>query len=195
MQLLPAFRLRSVSASDSSFGSACSFLGIPMVVQAPPRFARVSNRNPRSKQNGFSLIELLIVIAIILTIAAIAIPSLMASIDQAHIARAVGDIHAIQSDVTLYWTVNGNYPDMLAQVGDDALTDPWGNPYQYLNHATMKGNGQARKDKFLVPLNDDYDLYSMGKDGKSAGPLTAKSSQDDVVRASNGGYIGLASQF
>jgi len=155
----------------------------------------VFKKHARKRQKGFSLIELLIVIAIILTIAAIAIPSFIASIDQAHVAKAVGDIHAIQSDVTVYWAVNGSFPDSLSQVGDDSMVDPWGNPYQYLNHANLKGNGQARKDRFLVPLNDDYDLYSMGKDGQSVAPLTAKSSQDDIIRASNGNYIGLASQF
>ena len=59
----------------------------------------------------------------------------------------------------------------------------------------MKGNGKARKDRFLVPLNSDYDLYSKGKDGKSSSPITASDSQDDVIRASDGSYVGLASQF
>ena len=49
--------------------------------------------------------------------------------------------------------------------------------------------------RFLVPLNSDYDLYSMGKDGVSSPPITAKPSQDDVIRASNGSYVGLASNF
>jgi general secretion pathway protein G len=80
-------------------------------------------------------------------------------------------------------------------MGDGNLLDPWGNPYQYLNHYTMKGNGQARKDRFLKPLNSDYDLYSMGKDGQSSPPLQAKPSLDDVIRASNGSYVGLASNF
>jgi len=35
----------------------------------------------------------------------------------------------------------------------------------------------------------------MGKDGESTAPLTAKKSRDDVVRAANGAYIGLASRF
>ena len=55
--------------------------------------------------------------------------------------------------------------------------------------------GQARKDRFLVPLNSDYDLYSAGKDGKSRPPLSAQMSQDDIVRANDGAYIGLASQY
>ena len=157
--------------------------------------SRGSARNRRKCSHGFTLLELLIVVAIILTISAIAVPNLMAAIDQARIARAVGDIHAIEDDVASYQAIYDVLPDALSQMGDGNLLDPWGNPYQYLNHATMKGNGQARKDRFLVPLNSDYDLYSMGKDGASSPPITAKNSQDDVIRASNGSYVGLASNF
>ena len=161
----------------------------------PVRMSRVSARHRRKHSRGFTLVELLIVVVIILTICAIAVPNLMAAIDQARIARAVGDIHAIEDDVASYQAIYEVLPDALSQMGDGNLLDPWGNPYQYLNHSTMKGNGQARKDRFLVPLNSDYDLYSMGKDGASSPPITAKPSQDDVIRASNGSYVGLASNF
>jgi general secretion pathway protein G len=149
----------------------------------------------RTRSRGFTLVELLIVVAVFVTICAIAIPNLMAAMDQARIARAVSEIHTLEDEITLYLTINGTLPDNLSQVGFGNYNDPWGTPYQYLNHSTMKGNGQARKDRFLVPLNSDYDLYSMGKDGKSSSPITAKPSQDDVIRASNGSYDGLASQF
>ena len=110
-------------------------------------------------------------------------------------ARAVGDINAIETDIVTYESANGQLPDDLSQIGDDVLLDPWNNPYQYLNHANLKGNGKVRKDRFLVPLNSDYDLYSMGADGQTVAPLTAAKSQDDVIRASEGAYLGLASQF
>ena len=147
------------------------------------------------KSLGFTVVELLIVVAVLLTISAIAIPNLMAAVDQARIARAVGDIKTLEDEIALYDTINGALPDDLSQVGYGNYLDPWRNPYQYLNHATMKGNGHARKDRFLVPLNSDYDLYSMGKDGQSVAPITAKASQDDILRASDGSYLGLASQF
>ena len=57
------------------------------------------------------------------------------------------------------------------------------------------GKGGMRKDRFLVPINTYFDLYSMGKDGKSVPPLTAQASQDDVLWANDGGFIGLASQY
>jgi general secretion pathway protein G len=148
-----------------------------------------------NKSHGFTLIEILIAMAILVTISALAIPHLISAIDQANLAKAVGDIHSIETDIVGYQSTTGQLPDDLSQVGDDTILDPWGNPYQYLNHATLHGNGHVRKDRFLVPLNSDYDLYSMGKDGQTAQPITAAKSQDDVIRVGSANYIGLASQF
>jgi len=47
----------------------------------------------------------------------------------------------------------------------------------------------------MVPVNTDFDLYSMGKDGKSRAPFTAKASHDDIVRANDGKFIGLVSEY
>jgi general secretion pathway protein G len=57
------------------------------------------------------------------------------------------------------------------------------------------GKEKQRKDRFLHPLNMDYDLYSMGEDGKSSAPLTAKASHDDIIRANDGQYIGVAANY
>jgi general secretion pathway protein G len=75
------------------------------------------------------------------------------------------------------------------------MLDPWGYLYQYLDLTTAHGNGQARKDHGPVPINTDFDLYSMGKDGASVSPLTARASRDDIVRANNGAFVGLASDY
>ena len=74
------------------------------------------------------------------------------------------------------------------------LLDPWGNSYQYLN---LNGApiGQVRKDQALVPINSDYDLYSMGPDGSSVAPLTAAMSRDDIVRGNDGSFIGVAEDY
>ena len=47
----------------------------------------------------------------------------------------------------------------------------------------------------MVPINTDYDLYSMGKDGQSAPALTAQKSRDDIIRANDGAYIGPAAGY
>ena len=57
------------------------------------------------------------------------------------------------------------------------------------------GGGKPRKDHFLHPISSDFDLYSMGKDGETVAPLTAQKSHDDVIRASDGAFYGLAANF
>lgn len=73
--------------------------------------------------------------------------------------------------------------------------DPWGKPYVYLNLRDPASSGNARKNKNLVPINSDFDLYSVGKDGQSSPPPTSKFSRDDVVRANDGRYNGLAADY
>ncbi|ABF40180.1 methylation [Candidatus Koribacter versatilis Ellin345] len=155
---------------------------------------RAHFRAPR-KQQGFTLIELVVVVAIILTIAAIAIPNFMQAVRQARIARAVGDIRAIVNDIQAYNVTYDKYPDTLDDIGRSDTKDPWGDPYQYLNFADTKGKGKQRKDRFLVPINSYFDLYSMGEDKLSVPPLTAKQSQDDIIYASDGSFVGLASDY
>ena len=141
---------------------------------------------------GFTLIEIIVSIAIVGILAGIAIPLYAGYIDKARNEAAIADIQAISLKITGYYADNTNYPGSLAEVGYATYPDPWGNPYQYLNIQTAKNKGSMRKDRFLVPINSDYDLYSMGKDGKSVPPLTAKASRDDIIRANDGAYIGPA---
>jgi general secretion pathway protein G len=133
--------------------------------------------------------------AIILTLSAIALPNLMMAVNQARIARTIGDLRGIGDGIMEYELVNNQFPDSLAQAGYGGNRDPWGHPYQYLNFADAHGNGQMRKDRFLVPINTYFDLYSMGPDGKSVSPLTAQASRDDIIWANDGAYVGPASQY
>jgi general secretion pathway protein G len=88
-----------------------------------------------------------------------------------------------------------HFPADLTEIGKNTMLDPWGKPYQYVDHSDAKGNGHFRKDKNIVPINSDFDLWSNGKDGASESPLTAKSSRDDIIRANDGGFVGLASDY
>jgi len=144
---------------------------------------------------GFTLIELLIVIAIIFTLVAIGTPIYGTALNKAKVARAIGDIRTISTEIGSYQLFNKNLPLSLADVGKENVLDPYGNPYEYLNFSTAKGKGNFRKDRFLVPLNSDYDLYSKGPDGDSVPPLTAAKSRDDIIRANDGGFIGPASEY
>jgi prepilin-type N-terminal cleavage/methylation domain-containing protein len=77
------------------------------------------------KQKGFSLIELLIVVAIILIIAAIAIPNLLRSRIAANEASAVGSLRTINTaEVTFASTYPSNgFANNLAQLGPGAITN------------------------------------------------------------------------
>jgi type IV pilus assembly protein PilA len=71
----------------------------------------------KNKQKGFSLIELLIVVAIILIIAAIAIPNLLRSKMAANEASAVGSLRTINTSAVAYSTTYGTYPSALSNLG------------------------------------------------------------------------------
>src|SRR5450755_2342891 len=73
--------------------------------------------NEMRKQKGFSLIELLIVVAIILIIAAIAIPNLLRSRMAANEASAVGSVRTLNTAQVTYATTYGTGFTTLAQLG------------------------------------------------------------------------------
>lgn len=149
----------------------------------------------RTLQRGYSIFEIIVVLAIAGIIVAISVPAAQSYMDRARTAQAITDIGQMSATIKQYSRSRGAFPDTLADVSLDTLADPWGRPYAYFNLVTSKGNGHARKDKKLNPLNSDYDLYSVGADGDSASQLTNAKSRDDVVRARDGSFIGLASDF
>ena len=144
---------------------------------------------------AFTLIELLIVIAIVAVLSAVALPAYSDYKERARVYQAVADISALNVQLRKYIDDNRQPPDDLSAIGAAGRLDPWGSPYAYLNLQSTPGPGQARKNKNLVPIYSDFDLFSKGKDGASRPPLTAKPSRDDVVLANDGKFVGLASAY
>jgi general secretion pathway protein G len=148
---------------------------------------------------GFTLLELMLAGAIVALLFAVAIPGYQTLIERQRVGQAVRDLSELAMRIEKYRTVHDlQLPDSLAVLGAEApLTDPWGYGYQYLNFGSgAKGiQGMIRKDHNLHPLNTEFDLYSIGRDGKTMPPLTGKASRDDVVWARDGAFIGLARDY
>jgi len=147
---------------------------------------------------GFTLIEVMIVIAIMGILASIGVPNYIKYRENARIAVAITEIKFIEKEIATYVVENSELPEDLSEIGMDKVLDPWGRPYTYLKIEGNDDNGKnfkPRQDHSLHPINSDYDLYSVGKDGKSNPSLTNKISQDDIIRANSGGFVGLVSNY
>ncbi len=124
-------------------------------------------------QNGFTLLEIIVVVTIIAILAAYIAPKVVGRADDARISKAKSDIRVLESSMELYKLDNFTYPS--TDQGLDALVskpagselkhwrrggyikklnkDPWGNDYQYQ----------------LPGANGDFDIYSLGADSAAGG--------------------------
>lgn len=176
-------------------------------------------RDATARRSGFTLIDLMLAVAVLGSLATVAIVNYTAYVEKARIARAIAEIKSISRVIDgLRVGPGGALPDTLPEVDAGDMLDPWGNAYEYLKIEGTLPPGQAladgalppvaappegqggggarpRKDQFLVPLNSDYDLYSKGADGQSKTPLNPPVSRDDVIRALDGAFVGLAEDF
>jgi len=146
---------------------------------------------------AFTLIEVLLTIAILGTLSAIAVPTVSSYVQDAKNTAAIADIKKMEGEIIKFWTEKGSLPNSLAQVGLSTQLDPWGRPYGYLriDGVTPKPAGAWRKDMANNPLNSDFDLFSIGRDGQTAVELVVPRAWDDIVRANNGAYVGVASEY
>ena len=126
----------------------------------------------RRKRQGFTLVELMVVIVIIGLLATVVAINVLPSQDRAMVGKARADISVLEQAIETYRLDNLTFPDDL-----NALTtapaslaqperyrqggyirrlpeDPWGNPYQYRRQSAHGGQ---------------FDVYSLGADGKEGG--------------------------
>jgi len=167
----------------------------------------ISKLSPDSfkRSSGITILEMVIVITIIGVLASIAAPTYIGYIEKARVQSSIADLRSISLIIEKYRSDEGFYPASLNDVGCSTDLDPWGNSYQYLNAYEVLQNEReggmpticagCRWDKFERPLNTDFDLYSMGKNGETRPRIDHQQSRDDIIRASNGGYYGLAEGY
>jgi general secretion pathway protein G len=152
---------------------------------------------------GFTLAELIVVITIVGILSTLGLGVYKDFIDKARNTRAIAEIRMYEKEIMNFLNDTERLPHALVELGLAVTEDPWKNPYQYINFDTSSGAEEKRRTKGAKgkgkgegsPLNFDYDLYSMGKDGMSAPALTDDVSKDDIIRADDGGYTGLASEY
>lgn len=150
--------------------------------------------NPRASQRGFTIVELMIAVLLVAMLTAIAFPSYARYRDRIRTAHAASEIGAMAMLIARFADDARVFPPSLAAAGLANRNDPWGRPYVYYN-VEENGRGGARKDHALNPLNTDFDLYSLGPDGKTKKQISQKDSVDDILRASNGKFVGVAADF
>ena len=159
-------------------------------------FLHRANRSHRARRSaGFTLLELAIGLAIIAVLAGIALSAYSDYAERVRVAQAIADIRVLMVSIRKYEDDNRAVPPDLAAIGAADKRDPWGGAYAYLKLGGPGAAAKARKNKNLVPINSQFDLYSKGKDGASQPPLTAHPSLDDVVLANDGNFVGLAADY
>jgi general secretion pathway protein G len=126
--------------------------------------------NPRGVRGGFTLMEVLIVLAILAVIIGMVVPNLMKGRDKANIDAAKVQVKAVEDALDMYaLDHDGEYPAAISGLmqnpgdakwkgpyfrGNKMPADPWGNPIQYQNPGQHKQDGAP-------------DVWSMGKDKQS----------------------------
>ena len=135
----------------------------------------------KNNNKGFSLLELLIVVAIILIIATIAIPSLLRSRQAANESAAVANIRTINTaEVTYLSSSGGNYGSMTDMVGTQLLDDTF-----------LGGLGAPKAGYVYTVVNSGADYtVSATPASSNTGRFAYYSRPDAVVRYST--IVGLA---
>ena len=161
----------------------------------------VVNRHRRScpagAQRAFTLLELMMSVTVVALLLTIGLPTYRAIVKRQYIEQCVRDLVTIAGELEKYRTLHFELPDDLDELAGVPRIDPWGFDYRFLNfQSDLKGiKGKIRKDHNLHPLNSEFDLYSIGPDGASVAPLTARASRDDVIWARDGSFVGVAEDY
>ncbi len=113
----------------------------------------------RRNRGGFTLVEVLVVVAIIGMLAGLAVVNVISQLERSRVGAAKAQLSNFKAGITTYLLKNGRFPktlDALFEGADPAMEpplppDPWGNPYKYVFPGTHP------------PFK--FDIASFGPDG------------------------------
>jgi len=143
---------------------------------------------------GFTMVELIVVTAVLGVLASMAIPFYNSYLEKTRNGRAMAEIRTLSTEITGFSTDNGGaYPIDLGRINRGGFKDPWNRLYQYNNFTDLAAT-PALKDAFDPEnYNKDFDVYSLGVDGLTnpAGVDNGTTTKDDIIRTNDGSFIGL----
>lgn len=126
------------------------------------------------KQQGFTLIEIIVVVVIIGILATFVAPKFMGKTDDARVVKAMNDIKALESALDIYKLDNYTYP--TTDQGLDALinlptSDPIPSNWQKGGYVKkLEKDPWQREYLYLSPgEHSEVDIYSLGADGIEGG--------------------------
>ncbi|MCU1717746.1 type II secretion system major pseudopilin GspG [Pseudomonas sp. 5P_3.1_Bac2] len=131
--------------------------------------------NRAKRQQGFTMIEIMVVVVILGVLAALVVPQIMSRPDQAKASAAQTDLKAIGMALDIYKLDNHQYPSNAQNLAA-LVSKPSGHPPArnwnsdgYLKRLPMDPWGNAYQYRMPASHGQGYDLYSFGADGKSGG--------------------------
>lgn len=151
---------------------------------------------------GITLVEMLVTAAIISVLMMVAVPKFMLVLHKAQVSKAVAEVRSVCDAVEEYRLHHaGALPNQMADLVPGCLAvapiDPWGEPYVFGRFGVIPP-GARRKDGtggVFGLINQEFDLYSKGKDGITNANIRNPECRDDIIMANDGGFIGLPSAY
>ncbi len=121
-----------------------------------------------SRQRGFTLVELLLVLVILALIGGLVLPGLIGKAEGAKIRAASSQIDRISMAVESFYLDTGGTPTSLDQLVDEpGDADGWNGPY--IKRSTLK-DPWGREYSYRYPgEHGDFDILSLGADGQPGG--------------------------
>ena len=142
-----------------------------MVVSGASMRARVSGASMRAR-DGFTLIEIIIAIAIVAILAAVIAPNFIGYIQNARKSSAVSNIKMFQNAIMLYNAHTGQFPtrlkDLVSKPRDERVMKKWQGPYINQKEVPVDPWGNRYYYKVTPGGQNQYELHSFGPQGKGS---------------------------